>query len=159
MRKKGPLLVVTPLFCLLWIASTPSSHSGARYVDNGDGTITDQETNLIGIKNAGCFGKKSWDAALSAVRTLSDGSCGLSDGSLTGDWHLPTKTTLPTLFAWSESGLFSGGQAHFYWSSTAYTDVPKPQPWAWVIYLGNGYVGKDNASNGNYVWPVRTKKR
>ena len=130
-----------------------------RYSDNGDGTITDHKTKLLVLKNANCFGKKGWQDALSAASKLASGLCDLSDGSAAGDWQLPTREMLPTLFDWTKSGRFSGMQTHFYWSNTAYTETLGTSSglWAWVVYLGNGYVGRDDTTNGNYVWPVRNK--
>ena len=40
-------------------------------------------------KNANCFGSKLWDDAMAAARGLKDGDCGLTDGSVDGDWRLP----------------------------------------------------------------------
>ena len=61
-----------------------------RFCDMGDGTVLDIETGLIWLKNANCFGKKSWGNAMSAAGTLAEGQCGLTDGSVAGDWRLPT---------------------------------------------------------------------
>ena len=38
-----------------------------RYVDCGNGTVTDNETGLIWLKNANCFGEMGWFAAMAAV--------------------------------------------------------------------------------------------
>jgi hypothetical protein len=62
-----------------------------RYIDNGDGTVTDNRTGLIWLKNANCFGRKDWKTAMQLAAKLADGQCGLSDGSKPGDWRLPTK--------------------------------------------------------------------
>ena len=35
-----------------------------RFTDNTNGTVTDNLTGLIWLKNANCFGEKSWSAAL-----------------------------------------------------------------------------------------------
>lgn len=152
-NKKRRLYAAWVLLCLGAVAMPVQA--GERYVDNGDGTITDRENNLVVLKQADCFGKQSWQAAISEARKLAAGACGLSDGSRPGAWHLPARETLPLLVEWSKSGFFSGMQTHFYWSNTPYVS-DTPRAWAWVMYLGNGYVGKDEASNGNYLWPVRS---
>ena len=36
-----------------------------RFTDNGDGTVTDNLTGLIWLKNANCFGTRTWATALS----------------------------------------------------------------------------------------------
>ena len=58
--------------------------TGVRFTDNGDGTVTDNLTALIWLKNANCFGAKNWATALSDANALASGSCGLSDGSIAG---------------------------------------------------------------------------
>jgi len=71
-------------------AAGPCSGS-ARYVDCGNGTVTDRETGLIWLKRADCFPESNWKAALQAVAALKSGDCGLSDGSSAGEWRLPTR--------------------------------------------------------------------
>jgi len=61
-----------------------------RYAVCGDGTVKDNLTGLFWLANANCFNSQNWpDASLSAAQ-LADGQCGLTDGSLPGDWRLPT---------------------------------------------------------------------
>ncbi len=57
-----------------------------RFLDNGDGTVTDCRTDLIWLKDANCFGIHDWTTAESSARSLNNGECGLSDGSTEGDW-------------------------------------------------------------------------
>lgn len=69
-----------------------------RFVDKGDGTVRDNKTGLIWLRNANCAapGPGSWDEAMAAAVALRDkppgqsDACGLSDGSKAGDWRLPT---------------------------------------------------------------------
>jgi hypothetical protein len=61
-----------------------------RFVDCGNGTVTDQVTGLIWLKNAACLGFWDFAAAHGAAATLQAGQCGLSDNSTAGDWRLPT---------------------------------------------------------------------
>ena len=68
-----------------------------RFVRHGNGTVTDELTGLIWLENANCFNAQGWTAALAAAKELYDGStndlmggdCGLSDGSVQGQWRLP----------------------------------------------------------------------
>lgn len=54
--------------------------------DNGDGTIRDNLTVLISLKNANCMeGILNWSDALLFANSLKSGDCGLSDGSMEGD--------------------------------------------------------------------------
>ena len=79
--------------------------TGVRFTDNGDGTVTDNLTTLIWLKDASCSdlpgtdadGKGTWSEALSAARNLENGTCGLSDGSSERDWRLPNVNELHSL--------------------------------------------------------------
>jgi hypothetical protein len=64
-----------------------------RFTDNEDGTVTDNMTGLIWLKNADCYlGAMPWNDALTFANLLHDGwtgdgsvgDCDLSDGSLAG---------------------------------------------------------------------------
>ena len=81
--------------------SSCADDSGAIYVDCGNGTVTDNRTGLIWLKDAGCltydvfppFGAMSLVAALSDLSPTSAiavADCGLSDGSAPGEWRLPS---------------------------------------------------------------------
>jgi hypothetical protein len=56
-----------------------------RYVDCGNGTVTDTVTGLIWLKNANCFSIINHSAANQAAAGLAAGQCGLTDGSSAGD--------------------------------------------------------------------------
>ncbi len=64
-----------------------------RYVDCGNGTVTDTVTGLIWLKQADCLANNDWAAANVSAAGLKDGDCGgnLTDRSSPGDWRLPTK--------------------------------------------------------------------
>jgi Protein of unknown function (DUF1566)/PEGA domain len=62
-----------------------------RYVDCGNGTVTDTVTGLIWLKQSNCLPNNNWTGANQAAAGLKDGDCGLTDGSSAGDWRLPTK--------------------------------------------------------------------
>ena len=49
-----------------------------------------------------CFGAKIWADALNDCNTLADGMCGLTDGSLAGDWRLPNVRELHSLVDFGE---------------------------------------------------------
>lgn len=66
--------------------------TGARYVDCGNGTITDTATGLVWLKQANCLKEANYKAALQEAAELKSGDCGLTDGSAVGSWRLPTKT-------------------------------------------------------------------
>ena len=68
-----------------------------RFIDNLDGTVTDNLTGLIWLRNADCFGRQDWYGSLAAANGLRDAECGLTDGSAAGDWRLPNVKELQSL--------------------------------------------------------------
>jgi len=139
----------------------------SRFTDMGDGTIRDNDTGLIWLKNANCFGSKSWQDAMDAAEGLADGTCGLTDESEAGDWRLPTteewKAFMSPLYdnpalvntggiaQWKEGDAFTGVQSQYHWSSTEYNSYV-----AWRVSMYNGQVGNSNKGYRYYVWPVRS---
>ena len=139
-----------------------------RFTDNGDGTVKDNLTGLIWMKNANCFGTKTWNNALTSCNTLADGQCGLLDGSQPGDWRLPNRKELESLIhlgyynpslpntegtgQWKEGDPFTGVRSYYYWSSTtrAYGTVG-----AWSVVLNYGVVDYYDKDYDYYVWCVR----
>jgi hypothetical protein len=129
-----------------------------RFTDNGDGTVKDNLTGLIWLKDASCV-PVNWTGALALANTLSNGSCGLTDGSVAGDWRVPNIRELQSLLDYSQiepalpSGHpFTGVYSLVYWSSS--TSAHGPQ-YAMTAFLADGeilYYPKDNYS---YVLPVR----
>jgi len=73
------------------------NNSSNIYVNCGNGTVTDNRTGLVLLKNANCFGPMEFSTAFEVVAGLSDlpGSdpddCGLSDGSSPGEWRIPSR--------------------------------------------------------------------
>lgn len=141
-----------------------------RFVDNGNGTVTDKLTGLIWLKNANCFGLVNWQTALSDANGLKgDGTqCGLTDNSTAGQWRLPNVKELQSLInygffnpalsnavgnaKWTEGNAFSGVQLANYWSSSSLVRSPVS---AWLGNLSDGYVDSGGKSSTFYVWPVR----
>ena len=132
-----------------------------RFTDNSDGTVTDTLTGLIWLKNANCFGYIVWAQALSDSISLADGSCGLTDGSVGGDWRLPNVKELQSLIDYGQNTPalplahpFSVVQSYYYWSSSTY--VGYSGDCAWIVNMNTGNVEYDDKDNyAYYVWPVR----
>lgn len=130
-----------------------------RFTDNGDGTVTDNLTGLIWLKNANCFSVLDWTLALGAANALNSGECSLTDGSNEGDWRLPNIKELQSLVdfgrynpAFPSDHPFSGVLSGSYWSSTSDADGSSD---AWGLNLYYGNVGNGDRSISNGVWPVR----
>jgi hypothetical protein len=71
-------------------ADPPCFDDTNRYVDCGNGTVTDLVTGLIWLKQWDCLPSNHWADTNRAAAGLKDGDCGLSDKSSAGDWRLPT---------------------------------------------------------------------
>jgi len=132
----------------------------SRYIDNEDGTVTDNATGLMWTKKAN-HGLMTWsDAVAYCDNLMTNGYC---------DWRLPLvahgggKAELDALFrangnppeAWegSEETPFDGVQDTYYWSSTS---LANSDVYAWVVNMSNGYVNYFlKTFNFHCVWPVR----
>ncbi len=156
-----------------------------RFLDQGDGTVLDTYHDLIWLKQADCFtsylhwsadydyiepGTLVEDGALELVAALTDGFCGLTDGSLPGDWRLPTidewnelvsieyydpaLSNIRDIGQWAEGDAFTGVRTDFpYWASTEdETNIDN----RWYVELLDGTSETMFAGNKNYIWPVRT---
>ena len=162
-------------------ADPPCFDNANRYVDCGNGTVTDTVTGLIWLQNANCdtISPTAYAAANQAAAGLADGQCGLTDGSSPGDWRLPTKAeweatiapavalgcyflgagSPPSLTSDPGTDCLSAGPTSFagvqgvYWSSSAHEGFPSK---GWVM---NGVSGElidlIDKSNVFPVWLVR----
>jgi hypothetical protein len=139
-----------------------------RFTENGFGTITDDLTGLVWVKNANLIairdpsfgsspdGRVLWPDALEFVSRLNrDAYLGYTD------WRLPNRNELVSLINYAESNPsgwintqgFSDAQQH-YWSSGTSAITPSN---AWNVFLA-GDVSERNkydSVNGSFVWPVR----
>jgi hypothetical protein len=122
-----------------------------RFVDNGNGTVTDNQTGLMWEKKttANVADSYVWSSSTAAqdgplffdflakLRCINsaDGSCGLAGHY---DWRLPNISELQSILDCSHANCLDpifGPTAQFYWSST--TDLNHGLN-AWVVYFGNG---------------------
>lgn len=145
----------------------------SRFSDNGDGTVSDQLTGLVWLKNAACFSPANWAAAIADANQLASGQCGLTDGSAAGAWRLPNLIELESLIdasasAPAVSGPFanvpSAAAGSVYWTSTPYwSGAGSSTTNAWAIRLSDGRYINGNDANGsnlmasgtNGVWAVK----
>jgi hypothetical protein len=125
--------------------------------------MTDILTGLTWLKNADCFSERTWAQALSDANTLASGSCGLTDGSATGDWRLPNINEVESLInaeerytsTWLTAQGFSNVHPSLYWSSTTYTNHPTS---VWCVIMDDGIVAAEQVTKNDtlFVWPVRS---
>jgi hypothetical protein len=142
-----------------------------RFLDNGNGTVTDKVTGLIWLKNASCatVSPNGWAAALTSVAALANGACGLSDGSKAGDWRLPNLNEVKSIIDKSKvnpalqlGNPFDNVTNSWYWTSSTYAGRSID---AWYVYFGSGVAdysgcygfgcGCGTKCGSGYVWPVR----
>ena len=134
-----------------------------RFTDNSNGTVTDNLTGLVWTKNANCDGgTKFWYVALDYCNTLAAGTCGLTDGSITGDWRMPNIRELHSLVDFWKSnpalptghsfiGVKTAGSV-WYWSSSANIQNSAD---AWDVRFDYGTTRCHGKLNYGYVWCVR----
>lgn len=147
-------------------------NSNLRFVDCENGTVTDNLTGLIWLKQANCLEPADFATANKKAAQLHDGDCGLKDGSAAGNWRLPTveewaavlvkgcvQVPLPDAtgsycyLASAWAGVVSTAYDG-YWSSTAYPNTASPR-----AVFANFYWRETDFSNRNalrLVWPVRS---
>ena len=110
-----------------------------RFIGNGDGTVTDTLTDLVWLQNADCYGATGWQQALDNAKLVGNDVCGLSDGSIPGEWRLPNRNEMLSIIsyqsndgaAWLNSQGFTGGVHGWYWTSDTYAPEPANK---WVVH-------------------------
>jgi hypothetical protein len=138
-----------------------------RFTDNIDGTVTDNLTGLVWLKDANCFGDVYWYGAIAKANNLHSGDCGLTDGSVAGDWRIPNRNEFLSLIdveidkaeCWDNTALpcihpFIHLAEGEYWTSTRSNDAAG----AWTMYLYIGQPIYRGKSEIHLVWPVRSQK-
>jgi len=107
--------------------------SSRRFIDNGDGTVTDTKTSLMWLLDGSCLTKLDWQGALTSMKPLNSGQgdsgCSSSVKQYT-DWSLPNAIELRSLIdyeadypALSTEHLFKS-VAPGYWTSTTVAAAP-----------------------------------
>ena len=144
--KRKITAVIGMVLCFMMLASMAWSLD-IPGVPNG--TVTDG--NLVWLQNADCFGRMTWNDAMSKAASLKSGDCGLRDGSTAGQWRLPTKEELINRQR-NKIG-FINVQSSWYWSSSTSANGTNS---AWIVDMYDGFVfGYGIKAHHDYVWPVR----
>lgn len=122
-------------------------------------------TGLVWLKNASCIGQQTWANGLIDANILNSGECGLTDGSVEGDWRLPNANELESLlnFGQSNPSTWLNGQGFTMqnaWYMVSTTNASNTATNAWTIMMGNGNMDNLNikANAADYVWPVRARR-
>jgi len=109
-------------------------------------------TGLVWLRDAGAIHQLNWADAVAAVNALASPQCGLSDGSVAGDWRMPTRNEMQSLsdrnqtnhadyfnntFRYADESLYQSAvftgfvSLQYYWTSTTYAaDTTQ----AWTVY-------------------------
>jgi len=143
-----------------------------RWIDNGNGTITDTVTGLIWLKKADCI-DQAWPDAIASVNALASGQCGLTDNSAAGSWRMPNRNEMQSLSDRMENNhadffnatylnpdntvfrepIFTNFVvSQYYWTST--TDAADPTD-AWTVFSCDYGVYDTPKTNVGYTLAVR----
>jgi hypothetical protein len=121
-----------------------------RFIDNGDGTVADTVTGLIWMKKADCIHSDWWNA-ISAISNLANGQCGLSDGSISGQWRMPNRAELLSLGDRAETNQALRFNTVFY-----NKDGSVDQPAVFDTFLESEYLwtSTTEAASPTFAWTV-----
>ncbi len=176
MKKQRKMILVLAMITVfvavgLLLPVLSSAGETGRFTDLENGTVRDNQTGLIWLKNANCFRWKSFDKAMELIDELKSGQCGISDGSIAGDWRLPSVWEWEDLFVkkyrnpalsntkgtgkWKPGDPFDNVQNLYYWTGTMFPDATGRLDNAYCVYLYYGAVHSKERNLGLYVWPVR----
>jgi hypothetical protein len=143
-----------------------------RWIDNGNGTVTDTMTGLIWLKQAYCI-NRPWAAAVAAVNQLASGQCGLTDNSTAGSWRMPNRNEVQSMsdhMQTNESDYFNNTITNldgtiyqppiftnfvtgtYYWTST--TDAANTSE-AWTVFSCDFGVYDISKADTGYTLAVR----
>jgi glycine cleavage system regulatory protein len=149
-----------------------------RFTDNSNGTITDNLTGLMWLREANCIntryagfdadgtagdGAVTWQHALDFVAGINTGTY-TNCGSVYSDWRLPDIKELRSLMNYEKASttdwLSTQGFINFptswfgYWSSTTYAANTGS---AWMVFPDGStmYYDKNTTWPVIHVWPVR----
>ena len=164
--KEAPPKLIVPKK-LAGIPTLPPISGTDRFVDNGDGTLTDKATKLMWIKNG-------WRLDLVSAVTWWDAVKKTKNLTVSGynDWRLPTIEEWSSLIdtanqnpALIEPNPFVNIISHMpYWSQTEFTygkdhTCNRQCPFeSYTVMLYSGRIYHQNKNNRAFIMPVRSIK-
>lgn len=130
--------------------------SGTRFVDNGDGTVTDKLTGLMWTQNADLCGSGSgadWATSFDCIALMNAFS--LYDYH---DWRMANVREMQSLVNYGAPTYFSftpfdNVVLSNYWTSTSYFWSPDDE--AFAVDVGGPAVRARDKTNTYHLWPVR----
>ena len=127
------------------VSPTPVS-TETRFTENGDGTVTDNNTRLMWAIDVGAIGITSWAGAISFCNDLVLPASGYSD------WRLPTLYEISPLL----EALSLHTEPIYYWTSTERWG-PEDPSMVWVVYTEGPFTayGLRTVSCCAHAMPVR----
>jgi hypothetical protein len=120
-----------------------------RWIDNGNGTVTDIVTGLVWLKQANCI-NLPWAGAVAAVNNLASGQCGLSDGSAAGQWRMPNRNEMQSM-----ADRMQTNESDYFDYTILNLDSTVYQPPIFTVFVGSQYywTSTTNAATGD-AWVV-----
>jgi len=122
---------------------------GARFTDNGDGTITDNATGLMWVKNP-TLTKMTWLNALAYCEALNYAGH--------DDWRLANADELLSLIDYGrnapaiDTNFFPNPGSDWYWTATTYHGATAQ---AVIINMWSPGLSNNTKTYTQHVWPVR----
>ncbi|MBU0680657.1 MAG: DUF1566 domain-containing protein [Proteobacteria bacterium] len=146
-----------------------------RFIDNGDGTVTDNLTGLMWMTEANCIGNVNpafdadgtagdgivlWQHGLDFVTAVNATTYDCNVTISYTDWRLPNRKELLSLIDFGQSNPalpsghpFTGVVSSDYWTSSSAVTLPDD---AWCVNFQYGYSSaKLKGVSPVLVWPVR----
>ena len=146
MKRKSMVVIGMVIGCLMMGAG--AAWAGGRH--NGTVTFPFADIHdLFWLENTTCLGKLTLDAAKSSAASLADGQCGLTDGSVAGNWRLPTKSELISISG-KTSKFLNVKTDQGYWASDATGSKT-----ATVVSMPSGNTRDSLPRESFYLWLVR----
>jgi len=141
-----------------------------RFTDNGDGTLLDNLTGLVWLKDGDCFDSMIWEATFVTARDFNDHPENYPCADYVpapdaGPWRVPNLNELESLVnaeatnqaAWLNGQGFTNVRPDLYWTSA--TARPENGIYAWMVDLDAGYWTRNFYFYPHYLWLVRGGQR
>ncbi len=146
-------------------ADKSAAQANSRFIDNGDGTVTDTRTSLMWLQDATCLGTADWQNSFTKLKNYNSNqasyNCSAKHNTYS-DWNIPNRHELRSLIdhgtdlpALPASHPFSNVQPN-YWTSTT---APFNPSQAYTIFMGTGELQVSNKETLQYIWPVRPAEK